>query len=263
VSCVSITDEILLRGIQRGVGPGGLRELTRAVAEIPSPALESRQRRQASLEADDFGLRGDERRSFIEERVARLRANPFSTLLPTTTVAASRTATPSRIMLDRLRRPHVEVTLSSGARHGLEQEIQAWAPERVETGGFLFSHYGTEGGQVHVCHVSGPAPDSLHRRCSVTIGRVADVRATFPDFLARQDLIHVGSFHTHPDGDGEPSQADRRAWARMLTPHFPSYVAVIATPGPPGLGWGAPRFHGWHTFNDGGRVIVEPATIID
>jgi proteasome lid subunit RPN8/RPN11 len=253
MSCVSITDEVVLRGIARG--GGGLLELMRATVEAPPMALENRHRRQAEREARELGLHGSERRAFIEERVTRLRANPWSSLLP----ARSASAPPRRIVLDRLRRPRVTVTLTPGARDALEQQIQAWAPYQVETGGFLFSHYGTDGGHVHVCHASGPAPDSLHRRWSVTIGRVADVRAEFPDFLARQDLLSVGSWHTHPDGDGEPSQPDRQAWASKLTRRFPSYLGVIATRDTNGF----PLLRAWHCYRDEGRgvAVVEPANV--
>jgi proteasome lid subunit RPN8/RPN11 len=82
------------------------------------------------------------------------------------------------------------------------------------------------------------------------------------DWLQRAQLIRVGDFHSHPNGNPQPSAEDRKGWASVLSASGRSrYVGIIVTPSP-GDGSG-PALHGWVTRTDGapGRYVCEPARI--
>jgi hypothetical protein len=109
----------------------------------------------------------------------------------------------------------------------IEQEIRAEAQRGLETGGLLFSLYPPRPDGLHVVYATGPARNSRHTRNTVKIGTIAAIEADLPDFIRRQNMSCVGTFHTHPDFDAEPSATDRRSWASMLTRRSPYFVGVM------------------------------------
>src|SRR5207247_6494885 len=109
------------------------------------------------------------------------------------------------------RRPRYEVNLAYGARKAIEEEIRAEAPRGLETGGLLYSLYPAGRDDLHIAYATGPAQNSRHSRHSVVIGTIAGIEAEMPDFLRRAEMLCVGSFHTHPSFNAEPSATDRRS----------------------------------------------------
>jgi hypothetical protein len=162
------------------------------------------------------------------------------------------------------RRPRYEVQLTYETRRAIEREIRAEAPRGLETGGLLYSLYPPGRDRLLVSYATGPAHNSRHSRHSVVIGSIAAVEAGLPDFIRRQGMLCVGTFHTHPSFDAEPSATDRRSWVSMLCRAQPSFIGVIATRDPDGHGWSFPQLHAWLCYRDeDGVAVIEPARIID
>ena len=85
------------------------------------------------------------------------------------------------------------------------------------------------------------------------------------DNAGNHDIRLLGSWHTHPSGDGHPSQADRRnaldalGWHDLRVPSFSASLILTASPS---RGWSAPVFHAWVTRrNTRGFAITEPASL--
>jgi proteasome lid subunit RPN8/RPN11 len=157
-----------------------------------------------------------------------------------------------------------QLMLSIEAREAIRRELSAAAPLQVETGGFLFAHQ-RRVFFADICHASGPAPNSRHSRTSVMTGEVADVRAEFGEFTQRANLKHIGCWHSHPWGNGEPSRADMKVWRQRLEKSGgDQYLGVIATPED---GHGSsmfPRLHAWLIRRDSlkpGNYLCEAARI--
>jgi proteasome lid subunit RPN8/RPN11 len=234
---VSITDDVVARQL------------------LKSPLLLVEAALRARVANDELAVRRG--RTEANQR----RPVPVDEFLPTS-IYSTPTPAPTGVEFRPHRRPRFEVRLEGQSVRAIEDEIALVAPYRVETGGFLWSHYPNRLHSSLVCYASGPSRFAKHWRSSVRIGAAADVEADFPDHLKRAELIRVGDYHSHPGGTPEPSRQDREGWVAILkSSGRSSYVGLIVTPGVDG---GGPSIHGWVTRTDGGpgRYVCEPASVI-
>jgi proteasome lid subunit RPN8/RPN11 len=251
MTVVSITDEMTQRALARQLGPIG-------AARIYGELVE-RQRAERQQEG-------------LTRSSATLEPPPVT---PSRTKPVREPTSPES---DRLRvefRPHVQrrFTVHLGHRgvEAIRSELDWGASDNVEVGGFLWSHTRAREGVVVVAHVSPPAHDSQHAYDAVRLGRPSRVKANMPAWLRRTGLLPIGDFHSHPTGDGTPSDSDLQAWAgRVEENDRQPWLALIATRGEPGAGWAEPRLTAWATFPacpwslDDVRTgfICEPAKLI-
>ena len=92
------------------------------------------------------------------------------------------------------------------------------------------------------------------------------VKRGFPSYLSH--LVEIGGWHSHPGRNGTPSPADMECWADVLrcSRGLPYYVGIIATRAEDGLGWFAPQYSAWVTYQSAPRstlFITKPARIVD
>jgi proteasome lid subunit RPN8/RPN11 len=110
------------------------------------------------------------------------------------------------------------ISLPTSVQTAIEQEVLAaiWRFDRrdVESGGWLFALYGATDGEVRIAYASGPGANSKHWTGRITLTRPEEIRAAFPDFLRRSQLVLVGDWHSHPVRVPKPSEADLKAWAK-------------------------------------------------
>jgi proteasome lid subunit RPN8/RPN11 len=140
-----------------------------------------------------------------------------------------------------------ELRLSSGARATIAETLWAVAGRDLETGGHLFSFARPRYCGAVVDKASDPGPDSRLRSSGVFLSDPERCSAEWGEIGQRAlaaGLRPIGDFHTHPGGSGEPSDNDRKAWARALRDYNLSfYVGLICTRSSDALGWQFPNFH--------------------
>jgi hypothetical protein len=159
-------------------------------------------------------------------------------------------------------RPRFELRLGYAGIEAIRRELGWGALEGVETGGYLWSHLRAQDRGVVVAYVSPPADGSRHGAHAVQLGRPESIVTAWPDWLRRSEMVVVGCWHSHPQGDGKPSPVDREAWATRVEVSGSAWASLIVTRGADGAGWSAPRLHGWVTSSDGrGGAILEPALV--
>jgi proteasome lid subunit RPN8/RPN11 len=79
--------------------------------------------------------------------------------------------------------------------------------------------------------------------------------ASFEDCLLQTQLVRVGDWHSHPNDDPIPSDADLRTWGlHSEDAGVLPYAGVIVTPGE--VGWMTPEFYGWVTREDDRGLLV-------
>jgi proteasome lid subunit RPN8/RPN11 len=141
-----------------------------------------------------------------------------------------------------------ELRITHGARSAITDVLCAVAGHNLETGGYLYGDRPRYHG-VEVVRASDPGPDSRLRANGVQLSDPERVEAEFGEFGQRalaNGMRVIGDFHTHPAGSTEPSDNDRKAWARALTDHHLTYyIGVICTRGSDALGWQFPEFYPW------------------
>jgi proteasome lid subunit RPN8/RPN11 len=121
---------------------------------------------------------------------------------------------------------------------------------------------------VEVVRATDPGPDSRHRAHGVLLSSPERVESEFGEIGQRSlanGLRLVGDYHSHPNGDGEPSSGDLKAWARTLLDHrLTYYVGLICTRGSGAFGWCSPDLHPWAVRTQGvGGVEILRARLID
>ena len=133
-----------------------------------------------------------------------------------------------------------EIRLLGQTSQRIIEEVNWMAPDRLETGGHLYSHYANRLASSRVCLVTEPGGGSSHGPHSLRL-----VPAELPDFLRRGDFVEAGCWHSYPNDNGQPSEADLSAWAgaSFIGCERSHYAAIITTPSP-GDGSG-PVLHGW------------------
>jgi proteasome lid subunit RPN8/RPN11 len=120
--------------------------------------------------------------------------------------------------------------------NGLRGQIQdlAWEGEDGrEAGGFLFGH--REGAAVVLTDVSHTAR-AERSRDEIRLDIDTALKIQRPPF----DRI-IGTWHTHREGNGDPSEIDRENALRAAKLHRDGInIGIIVTPHPT-FGWAAPR----------------------
>jgi proteasome lid subunit RPN8/RPN11 len=158
-----------------------------------------------------------------------------------------------------------KVELNATVCKAIEQEVLGaiWEfdSQVVETGGWLYGLYSAENDRVAVVHASGPGQNGSHGAGWTRLSNPDQVEADFSNSLARARLVRVGDWHSHPNDDPIPSDADLRIWGRHSDDAgVLPYASVIVTPGE--VGWMTPEFHGWVTREDDrGLLVCEPSRI--
>lgn len=157
------------------------------------------------------------------------------------------------------------VELTNSVCKAIEQEVLSaiWGfdSREIETGGYLYALYWPDEDRVGVMHASGPGHNGRHGSGQVRLGDPNDVESGFDDTLTRAGLVRVGDWHSHPNDDPIPSDADLRIWGRHSDDADVSpYAGVIVTPGE--VGWMTPELHAWITREDDhGLLVCEPGRI--
>jgi hypothetical protein len=160
------------------------------------------------------------------------------------------------------------IGLSSGVYTSIERAVAAavwdFDSREVESGGWLYAHWPVDATDesVVIVHASGPGSNASHGNGTVRLSDPGDVEADFDDFVARQRLVRVGDWHSHPSRDPEPSPKDLSAWPQHADAvgRLP-YIGVIATAGED-VGWMTPEYVGWVIREDEHGVLVcEPGRI--
>lgn len=154
--------------------------------------------------------------------------------------------------------PSYQVTISSGATKVIREDV-GWSARNMrglESGGWLLS-YPTRPDSIIFATVPGSDAEFSRSssQASINLGVEEVEKAT----RALPNAQVIGDWHLEPDGSGQPSETDRRAWASCweLTRSF--WVGVIATPAP--NMWAAPTLHGWITTGSEGHLYCEPLRI--
>lgn len=105
------------------------------------------------------------------------------------------------------------VTIASHAFNAIGQEVIR-RTDGAETGGILLGHV-AEPARIEVSIAGGPGPNALHeaRRFvrDLTYAQTLAERA-----WADEQAQWVGEWHTHPNGDPRPSEADLASYLRHL-----------------------------------------------
>jgi integrative and conjugative element protein (TIGR02256 family) len=155
----------------------------------------------------------------------------------------------------------VEVQLSPTARrtilHGAYWQS---GQDRLESGGWLIG--GGLDTRAAVVGATLPGPRAKRGRDYIEMTTEGldqfELKRLWGDPLAAR----VGSWHTHPGGDAEPSETDLAAWRAGLgninrDSFQPYYAAVIAAENAR-HGW---DLHAWVAVQRNGKTVIEPATI--
>jgi proteasome lid subunit RPN8/RPN11 len=142
-----------------------------------------------------------------------------------------------------------ELRITHGARSAITDVLRAVAGHNLETGGYLYSFDRPRYRGVEITRATDPGPDSKLRANGVQLSNPERVESEWGEFGQRAldaGLRVIGDFHTHPAGSGEPSDNDRKAWARALRDYNLSYyIGLICTRTSDALGWSAPALHPW------------------
>jgi Prokaryotic homologs of the JAB domain len=160
------------------------------------------------------------------------------------------------------------IQFSGGVCAAIEHEVVSaiWEfdSREVETGGWLYGLYPADDDWVAVIHASGPGQNGSHGRGWTRLSDPSQVEADFSDSLARARPVRVGDWHSHPNDDPTPSDADLRIWGRHSDEAgVLPYVALIAMPGED-VGWMVPQFAGWVIREDeNGALVCEPAKVLN
>jgi proteasome lid subunit RPN8/RPN11 len=158
------------------------------------------------------------------------------------------------------------IELSGGVCASIAREVAAaiWEFDSRETEscGWLFALYPANDDWVAVIHASGPGQNGSHGAGWTRLSDPSLVEADFSDALTRARPVRVGDWHSHPNDDPTPSDADLRIWGRHSDEAgVLPYAGVIAMPGED-VGWMAPQFVGWVIREDDNGVLVcEPAVV--
>jgi proteasome lid subunit RPN8/RPN11 len=160
-----------------------------------------------------------------------------------------------------------ELRISSGARRTIVETLRAVAGHRLETGGYLYSFNRPRYRGVVVDRASDPGPDSRLRANGVFLSDPERVESEWGEIGQRaldNGLRPIGDFHSHPAGSTEPSDDDRKAWARaLLDHHLTYYVGLICTRGSDALGWDLPALHPWVARGGPKGVEILRARLVD
>jgi proteasome lid subunit RPN8/RPN11 len=198
--------------------------------------------------------------------LARQRQIPASWRLPERPRAK---VEPPSIRLDADTAPRVKVFVTSSAYESISAEAIRWGSEK-ETGGWLV----------------GRRAFGWHRQRTVTSATVAArVRKAGKvtldaDEFTRMDaqlqemrdragnLRGIGDWHTHPTGEGRPSEADLRCQALDLATigdHNVSFTSLIVTRNARTDSWARPQITAWITryarSSFGEQMVCEPAIV--
>jgi integrative and conjugative element protein (TIGR02256 family) len=160
-------------------------------------------------------------------------------------------------------RSAIRIELTPAARRTIMHGAQ-WQSgiDGLETGGWLIG--GGLERSVAVTHATLPGARATRGRDflyhSLEGLEQFELRRMWGDPLAAR----VGCWHTHPEGTGEPSDTDLKAWRAGLDgvnrqSWQPYYPAIIAAPNKR-HGW---DLHAWVATKRNGKTVVEPATIRD
>lgn len=96
------------------------------------------------------------------------------------------------------------VVLTANADQDLREQL---AGDGLEESGWLFGVRDRDGITVHTIQFSSES------RTTRSVSLVAEVRDRLAAHFKSVGWSSLGDIHTHPDGDPEPSLADRRAWS--------------------------------------------------
>jgi proteasome lid subunit RPN8/RPN11 len=183
----------------------------------------------------------------------------------------------------------ISVVLDEAARRTIVDEVADWASftdgESRESGGFLFGRRSdVQSGDWHakatpcveLTFAAYAGENTKRERGSVVLD--IDKAHSVERALRRTREHLVGDYHSHPEGDGEPSPGDLRAWMRsiqMLMGDDPPptwllgdevkrdcWAGIIVTSSSGGS-WMYPQLHAWVTRWDYAGFICEPATLIE
>jgi len=126
----------------------------------------------------------------------------------------------------RLARPALDAIVREAAR----------STDGRETGGILFGH--DHGDYLEVTMSGGPGPDAI-RQSQRFLRDLQYSRALAERAYRRDGSVWIGEWHTHPNGEAEPSSIDLSTCAQHLSnPElgFARFLTAIVTPCPN---------HGW------------------
>jgi integrative and conjugative element protein (TIGR02256 family) len=169
--------------------------------------------------------------------------------------------TPPRSQAIPLARRRVEVQLSPAARQTiLHGAFWQSGQDGHETGGWLIG--GGLDTRAAVVDATLPGPNATRDRDY--LARTYDGLETYKLKRLWGDPLaaRIGSWHTHPGGDAEPSATDLESWCAGLynvnrESWQPYYVGIIAAENAR-HGW---DLNAWVAVKRGGETVIEPATI--
>lgn len=159
-----------------------------------------------------------------------------------------------------------KVHLPDSVRSTIEREILDVRYELgdVEAGGLLLAHQRPRlhPRDAYIVAATGAGSDGEHGR-SIVRYRPERIKAELPEVLARQGLVEIGSWHSHPTTDATPSDGDLECWRSDLEENDLNLACIcfIATPGE--RGWTVPNLTAWVTWRTwDGRYLCDPARLI-
>jgi integrative and conjugative element protein (TIGR02256 family) len=139
--------------------------------------------------------------------------------------------------------PRPELELTSGAYADLDEHCDF---DGRESCGCLLGEPTRRGYLITVA--SGPGTSV---RATSGVVHSFDYYQQIEDAHAHTGSRVVGHWHTHPSGDGNPSDTDKRSWQIARDDHYvddDTYVHIIVCEGPQYL-----QLHGWAVTPDGLR----------
>jgi proteasome lid subunit RPN8/RPN11 len=136
----------------------------------------------------------------------------------------------------------------------LHRFARATADDGLETGGFLFGgHVRSWHSRVSVARVTSMvrarAEASVKLDVEALVREKASIRASGQD----GHFGEIGSWHTHPDQSGRPSDADMDHWLNGCDFLERPYIGLILTAHPSDERWNRPDTHGWIVWRDAER----------
>ena len=134
----------------------------------------------------------------------------------------------------------------------------------IEAGGALLGTF--EGTELHITEVTGNGLDSVatSSRLELNVQGFAAIEEAYRGTGIRL----LGDWHSHETfhNGTRASEADVRGWAAGLHTRVGAYAGLIVSPANDGDGdmrWLYPSLNAWVARRANGRVIVEPATMIE
>jgi proteasome lid subunit RPN8/RPN11 len=182
----------------------------------------------------------------------------------------------------------ISVVLEEGARQTIINEFCEWTSnhegESRETGGYVFGKRSvrnkgdwlarpTQLVELTFAAYAGEETKRGLGKVSLDVDAGLSVERSLQRRHRRERLI--GDYHSHPDSDGVPSQADCRAWMRSIQMLMSDdsaagylgdeilldcWAGIIVTRSAGGS-WMYPQLHAWITRWDYAGFICEPAAI--